>query len=358
MVAKPDLQLAWQVTSSTRSLMHTMIARVGRAIGPRGRDETSPSTRDLASARLTADSLRDAVDRAFFHSPLQVAFYRLTRGLAVLAYHGIHDPRRFSDQLDVVRERYHPLAPSDLVDALRGRGELPPRAVLITFDDADPTHLEHALPLLRDRELSAVAFVVAGSLGTDQPFWWQEAEALHRSGGCARGFGDVPSAQVLVRRLKAVPNDAREEALRELRASARGPAPRAAQLREEDLRTLEAGGIEIGSHSLTHPILDRCAPQKVREEILGAHDRLTRALGHPPRFFAYPNGDRDAVAEETLRGLGYGAAFLFDHRRSEWPPRDPLRISRLRVGSQTSLERFQVILSGLHPALHRLLGRS
>lgn len=297
------------------------------------------------------------MDRVLARSPPQLLIQKRVRGLAVLAYHRIDDPRRFSAQLDLVCERYDPITPSDLLEALRGRRELPPRAVLITFDDADPTHLEHALPLLQNRGLSAVAFVVAGSVGTDQPFWWEEAEALHRSGGSVRDFEDAPSGQVLVRRLKAVPNDAREEALRELRATARGPAPRVAQLREEDLRTLEGGGIEIGNHSLTHPILDRCPRQKAREEVVGAHDLLTQILGHAPRFFAYPNGDRDAVAEEVLRGLGYAAAFLFNHRRSKWPPLDPLRISRLRVGSETSLDRFRLILSGLHPAIHHLLGR-
>jgi peptidoglycan/xylan/chitin deacetylase (PgdA/CDA1 family) len=94
----------------------------------------------------------------------------------------------------------------------------------------------------------------------------------------------------------------------------------------------------------------------VRQEIERAHRRLTDALGHEPRTFAYPDGDRDRRAEPTLRELGYEAAFLFDHRLSPVRPRNPLAISRLRVNSTTTLDRFRTIASGLHPTVHRVRG--
>jgi hypothetical protein len=51
-------------------------------------------------------------------------------------------------------------------------------------------------------------------------------------------------------------------------------------------------------------------------------------------------------------------AFLFDHRVNPATPGHPLRISRVRVNDHTSLDRFAVIVSGLHPALHHARGRS
>jgi hypothetical protein len=51
-------------------------------------------------------------------------------------------------------------------------------------------------------------------------------------------------------------------------------------------------------------------------------------------------------------------AFLFDHRLAPLPLREPLRISRLRVNSDTSTDRFRIILSGLHPTVHRVRGGS
>lgn len=320
-------------------------------------DRSGEADQKSSATRTGRNEARRAFDTVVAWSPVQSVFTRYARGPAVLAHHGIVDPEGFAAQLDFLIERYRPIAPSDLVGALDGRGVLPPRAVLITFDDADPTHLERALPLLRKRGLSALAFVVAGVLDTDRPFWWHEAEALHARGGQASALPDVRTPSALVRRLKGLRNAERERALRELRATAAAPAPRAAQLGRDDLKTLAAGGIEIGNHSLTHPILSHCPPAEARREVTEAHDRLTAAVGQPPRFFAYPNGDSDPTAEESLQRLGYRAAFLFDHRRARWPPRAPFRISRLRVGSETSLDRFKIILSGLHPALHHLLGR-
>ena len=78
--------------------------------------------------------------------------------------------------------------------------------------------------------------------------------------------------------------------------------------------------------------------------------------GHPPATFAYPNGDWDARAERLLATLGYATAFLFDHRVSPRRPDHRLRISRVRVNSDTGLDRFAAIVSGLHPAVHHVRG--
>lgn len=301
---------------------------------------------------------RRGLDGVLVRSPLQALFHRRRPpGPAVLAYHDVSAPGRFAEQLDVLVRHHQPVTPSDIARSLEAGAPLPPRAVLITFDDAGPSLLRHALPLLRERGLQAVAFAVAGLVGTDTPFWWEEAEALQRSGGRTAEVFGARTPQELVRALKRLPDEARERALRELRASSAEPAPKADHLGPEDLRTLDADGIEIGSHSLTHPVLSRCSPEKVRAEVAGAHERLAEILERPPRFFAYPNGNHDPGAEEAFRTLGYRGSFLFDHRRPVWPPPDPLRISRLRVGAETSLDRFRLILSGLHPAIHHLLGR-
>jgi peptidoglycan/xylan/chitin deacetylase (PgdA/CDA1 family) len=129
------------------------------------------------------------------------------------------------------------------------------------------------------------------------------------------------------------------------------------QLEKDELGLLQDAGVEIGNHTWTHPCLDRCSDDVLRAEIRKAHLALTDVLGRPPRAFAYPNGNWDLRAERELERLGYGAAFLFDHRLARLPA-DPLRLSRLRVSSDTSLDRLATIISGLHPALHRARGRS
>jgi peptidoglycan/xylan/chitin deacetylase (PgdA/CDA1 family) len=290
-------------------------------------------------------------------SPAQPIFlWRAGRRLTVLAYHGIDAPDLFERHLDHLCRKSSPISLDDLLAFLSGGRGLPERAVLITFDDGHPSVHSVARPLLRERGLPGVAFVVAGLIGTDQPFWWEEVEHLVALGGSA-GHMAWRSAGDLVARLKRAPDQHRLEVLERLRASARGPAPVTKQLTVAQLRELEADGIMVGNHSLTHACLDTCSMEKTTREVFESHRILSMALGHPPSSFAYPNGNWSADVRDLVRKAGYRVAFAFDHRSSQIPPPDPLTISRVRVNSTTSLDRLALILSGIHPALHRLLGR-
>ena len=293
------------------------------------------------------------VDTALRLSPVQAAFrWSASRRLAVLAYHGVDDPERFAQHLDHVRRTASALSIEEALEAFEGRRPLPKRAVLITFDDGHRSVLEAGLPLLRERGLPAVAFVIAGLLDTDRPFWWSEVAELARRGGVAEGIS-APSPRDVAVALKRVPDERRRAAIQELRATADGGAEPAHQLSADEVRTLESAGVAIGNHTWSHPCLSRCEDEVVRREIEKSHVRLTEVLGHAPIVFAYPDGDRDARAVSHLRGLGYRAAFLFDHRLSAERPADPFAVSRLRINSDATVDRMQTIASGLHPSLLR-----
>jgi peptidoglycan/xylan/chitin deacetylase (PgdA/CDA1 family) len=296
------------------------------------------------------------VDAGLSHSPMQPIFrWRSSRRLAVLAYHGIDRPERFEAHVRYLRRTCRPVTLAEVLDAIDGRGVLPKRAVLITFDDGDRTVLDVALPLLQGMGMPAAAFVVAGLLDTDEPFWWEEVEQLVRAGAMVPGWERIGPAEA-VRALKRVGDDRRVRAVEELRSQRPGIGASRGHLRREDLPVLESGGIAVGNHSLSHPCLGRCSDGRIRQEVEGAHRVISSALGRLPRAFAYPDGQWDARAGAVLRGLDYRAAFLFDHRPSRVPVPDPLRISRLRVNAGTSMDRFRTILSGLHPTIHRLRG--
>ena len=302
--------------------------------------------------------IASSVDRALASGPLQGAALLASRShLAVLAYHSVPEAEPFGRQLDYVQQHFHPVGLDLVIAALDGDRHLPSHAALITFDDGDRTVLETAGPMLRERAIPAVVFVVAGVLDTESPFWWDEALSLAHAGGTVRGR-PVPDDVQLLRNLKQAPDTDRLAALEELRRTASTGGRRSPQLRRDELAVVEEMGIEVANHTSSHPCLPRCSRDKVVAEISDAHDSLTSILGHPPRAFAYPNGDWDPSAEAVLRELGYGSAFLFDHRLTDVRRAHPLRLSRLRVNATGSSDRFRAIVSGLHPAIHRLRGRS
>jgi len=290
-------------------------------------------------------------------SPLQLISREVNRSRpAVLAFHGVDDPEVFAGLMDRVTRNYRPITIHELDRSMHGDLRLPDRSVLITFDDGHRSVLERGLPILAERGLPAVAFIVPGVLSTNDDFWWSAASDLANAGGLIEGHEGLYGTE-LVRYLKQIPDVDRIRAVAALEQSAGRPRAPHPQLKTEDLETLRSGGIEIGNHTWSHPCLNRCEPGTIETEITRAHAALEQALGEAPQWFAYPNGDWDQHAEQTLADLGYRLAFLFDHRMIE-PGTDPLRASRLRVNSNTTPERFEIILSGLHPAIHRARGRS
>ena len=302
--------------------------------------------------------VRAVLDSILLNSPAQpILKARSADRLVVLAYHDIQDPRQFRIQMEFVAAEMRPLSLDEMLDVMvETRGDPPEGAVLITFDDADRTLLDHGLPVLKRLGIPAVAFVIAGYLGTSRPFWWREVEQLIGSGASTPVL-NIP-AEGVVPHLKRMSDPMRRQTIRTLRQSAPRMRPQEKQLIATDLRLLHDEGIEIGNHTMTHPILDRCSARRIRSEIVRAHHALQEALGEEPVAFAYPNGNCDQEAIRVLSELGYRAGFLFDHQTAEIPPPDPFRISRVRVGSHTSLDRFRLIVSGLHPMIHRVLGRS
>ena len=283
---------------------------------------------------------------------------RRRKSLAVLAYHEVLDGALFARHMDHVQAHYSPVSEAEVIAAAQGRSGLPERALFVTFDDGHRSVLEIALPILRDRGIPAVVYVVAGLLDTDQPFWWDEVEALVQRGGTTSRVDSRLAPADVVRAFKRLSQAERVAALDELRVTADEPAPRMRQLQLEELAELVDGGVAVGNHTLTHPCLHQCDTETIGHELEASQEVLAEALGRPPRTLAYPNGDQDPRVREAAARCGFEAAFLFDHRLSAMPPPDPLRISRLRTDADASLDRFKIIVSGLHPTLHHAIGRS
>ncbi|MBB4921784.1 polysaccharide deacetylase family protein [Kitasatospora kifunensis] len=290
------------------------------------------------------------------HSPAQPLFRaRAARRLAVLAYRRVTDRRAFGAQLDRLCRVAVPVSLPALEQALREGRPLPPRSVLITFDDADRGVLDHALPALIARRLPAVAFVVTELIGTDRPSWRQEAAFLLANGGQARAVS-ADGLPARLAQLAALPDPDRRRSLHELRVSSPVRPPRRQRLTPEQLRLLTAGQVAIGSQTLGDPELRRCDDDTVQAEIRTAHQTLTGWLGAAPTAFAYPGGGHDARAAQLLTELGYRSAFLADHRLNPRLPREALRVSRLTVDPGCDGAQFEAVLSGLHPAVSRWRG--
>ena len=316
----------------------------------------SPPTQYQGPAQYPGPGCDEPVRR----TPVRSGRGRAARRLAVLTFREVTDPAVFRAQLDRLQRTARPVSLRAVEAALRGGAPLPPHAVLVSFELGHRTAATVALPELTAGRVPAVAFVVAGLVDTEQPYWWQEAEYLVAQGGRARGLSARPPGGVAAA-LAALPDPDRRRTLEELRVTAGRQAPGTPQLTSADLLALRGAGVELGNHSLGHARLDSCDDYVVREEVQGGHHRLARLIGEEPRAFAYPDGVFDARVEPLLRGLGYSSAFLsdgalFDLRGVGGGQPDPLRISRLHVNAGTSRGLFDGVLAGWNPTARRLRG--
>jgi peptidoglycan/xylan/chitin deacetylase (PgdA/CDA1 family) len=88
-----------------------------------------------------------------------------------------------------------------------------------------------------------------------------------------------------------------------------GPEPDRRPVTEEELRALAAApGIEIGAHTIAHPLLTTLPPDEQRREVAGSRRRLEELTGRPVTTFSYPHGDVDAAVEGAVRKAGFALA--------------------------------------------------
>ena len=96
----------------------------------------------------------------------------------------------------------------------------------------------------------------------------------------------------------------------------------AGETTEADVRTLEWDalaeladrGVEIGSHTVSHPHLTQLADSELDRELRESRERLEHQLGRRCRFVAYPYGDHDERVRAAARAAGYEAAFALPGR--------------------------------------------
>jgi peptidoglycan/xylan/chitin deacetylase (PgdA/CDA1 family) len=273
---------------------------------------------------------------------------RFVDGALILGYHRIADspadpfslcvtPDHFGEQLDLVRKFARPITLRALVLAAQ-EGKVPRRAVALTFDDGYSDNLHFAKPLLERYEVPATVFVATGFAGKE--FWWDRLDRLlpdaltlpnqlavrikgtthrfetkKRAGG---GFDEFARARRqdavtwLHRLLQPLPERERRQVMRQVRAwgrttcrddpSRRGLSP------NQMLRLVEGNLVEIGAHSVSHPVLGNLPISRQKAEILQSKTYLEELLNRPVMSFSYPHGSSSTTTAALVREAGYACA--------------------------------------------------
>lgn len=252
---------------------------------------------------LAAGHYRRALGRSRFPGVVVLGYHGLRRDDAAagaMAFENLHlRAATFDGHCRVVRDTCDPISLDDWRAALAGTTPLPPRPVLITFDDGYRSVFTIGAPILKTMGLPAAVFVCSDLVERRRLLWFDDLAA--REGESAvepwktRAYADWMTA--CAARTQEVKDD----------------DPRALMTPGEVGELSRQPGIEIGSHTARHPILARATAAEQRAEIEDSRAALARWTGRPVRAFAYPNGrpgvDYTAATVAVLAELGFDIAF-------------------------------------------------
>ena len=268
--------LAGGGASHTRSASPVVVAHSRPAVYQHARRSVLRLPRVLARATIDLPIL-------MYHriGPLSPSLPVITRALTV-------PPAAFAQQMDwLVRHGYHAISQRQAFAALEQGAPLPPKPIMITFDDGYRDVLWNAAPVLYRLRLPATAYVITGRIsGSDISF-----------------------------------------------------------LTWDELRMLEARGVAIGSHTVDHTELPFVTARRALWELRRSRRQLEQRLHHPVQWFAYPAGAETTRTAQLVRQAGYVLAMTTQPGDAQ-PASAPLALHRLEVLSSTSLPAFARLVGG------------
>lgn len=219
--------------------------------------------------------------------------------------------------------------PLDEAVVRHAKGSLPSRALSITFDDGYADNHDVAMPILKRHGLTATFFIATGFLNGGRMWNDTVIEAIRRTnrseldlqplGVGGLGVLDLQSSthrraaiEAVILKIKHRHPRERLELAQAVAESAEAALPADLMMRSDQVSAMHRGGMQIGAHTVSHPILASLPTPDARQEIAESRDSLEATLGERVSLFAYPNGkpgqDYTVDTVNVVRDLGFDAA--------------------------------------------------
>ncbi len=208
-------------------------------------------------------------------------------------------PEVFKAQIDYLRsKRYRTIGFEDLANRLQTGQPLPPRPIIISFDDGYLNTFTCAYPILKEAGFMATTFVVSGFIGGES---------------CWEGTKE-----------QVVPLMTRENIL-----------------------TMSADGFQFGGHTRTHKNLTALSPGEAENEVALGKKDLEELLQQPVYSFAYPYGDFNDQVIDLVKKCGFKAARTV-HTGNTHRENDLFRLTCVKINGKTPAWKFKYYLTGLY----------
>ncbi|MEQ1603583.1 MAG: polysaccharide deacetylase family protein [Pyrinomonadaceae bacterium] len=292
--------------------------------------------------------------------------------MPILMYHrfseseefGKTSRKAFETHLKYLTRHYKIISLTDAVRYLADGEELPNRTAVLTIDDGYRDFYDVAFPILREFDLPATIYVVTGFLDRTCWIWTDKARYLLTETKLDRLsftigerffdeiLGDTDSRLALAGKinseLKKLSDSEKDRVLNELANSLsvhldETPPSAFGPITWDQAREMAAAGIEIGSHTVNHPILTNVDADALTEELSVSRTVLEGQLQTDNLHFCYPNGNVSQRERDAAENAAYASAVTTKIRICE---RSDDRFLLPRIDAEPEIERLIQSTSG------------
>lgn len=304
--------------------------------------------------------------------------------LVILWYHGVceedftllkgYDERHvpvsvFEKQLKYLKKKgYYFLNMTEVANILSNKGQISDRLVCLTFGDGFENVVKNAYPLIQKYGAKGCFYIIPSLIGTKELLWTDLVDVVlwqNNKGHFTFKFGEkdinykttsrkeiIAAIKDIKEKLRSVSNEEHLELLKQFQRVRLKDVPEDFSISNwEQVKYLDPHILEIGSHSLTHPNLDRLDTEtKTQKEISLPKNLIEEELQRSVNHFSYPAGAFNNNIKSVVRKAGYTTGVsiipgLNDYKTDIFELR--------RIGVTSNMTRFKTAITGFEDGLSR-----
>ncbi|MAI63397.1 MAG: hypothetical protein CL600_00705 [Alteromonas sp.] len=240
---------------------------------------------------------------------------------------------QFVWQIEHIKKHYNVMTFGELSEQVFEHKKIPNNAVVLTIDDGYKNFYDIAYPILREHKITASLYVTTDFIDGKDWLWFDKLKVIvHTCGSKLKGktFKGLESPltgcenadwATLNKLFLVLCETKKRKLIDEMGDSLNVDLSKPPEIFQpcswQHLREMQKGGIEIGGHTSSHPVLTQLNEENSWSQISLSLQRITDELGPSRRTFCYPNGqpgDYNARIIQQVESAGYynAAAAFFD----------------------------------------------
>ena len=254
--------------------------------------------------------------------------------VTILMFHDI-DAKKAVSAFTFIKNHYNVISLQDYLNAVYSNQRLPPKAIIITFDDGHAGNYQ-LLPVLKKFQIPITIFLCSDIIDTRRHFWFKHCKEL------------LPDRE----RLKKMPNVQRLETLKHYGFDQTREYADTQALTYEQIEEMRPW-VDFQSHTCFHPILPQCDDQTALAEIAQSKLHLEKKYAFDIYAISYPNGDYTERDIRMAQEAGYKCGITVDYGYNDLHT-DLFRLKRISVNDGRSLDELIVKSSGCYAFLKQI----